>query len=92
MTEFFRDGHAFDLVLACLAVEACLLVAFRALTGRGLPAAETLGLLGAGFGLALAARAAAADLPWFWVAGGLSFALAAHLYDVRRRLAGTGHV
>ena len=85
MTEFFRSGFAFDLVLACLVAEACLLCAFRMATGRGLALPDILAFLGAGFGLALAARGAVAGLPWIWVAGGLSFALAAHLYDMSRR-------
>jgi len=85
VTDFFASGRAFDLVLACLAVEGVALLVFHARTGRGPEPADIAGFLGAGFGLALAARAVIGGWPWVVPAAGLMLALAAHLFDLARR-------
>ena len=78
----FASGHAVDIVLGVLAVEAVWLV-WR---GRG----EALSALLPGALILLALRAALIGAPWWAVAGWLALSLPAHLYDLRCRLNPSG--
>ncbi|MFN7173704.1 MAG: hypothetical protein ACK4MT_03225 [Thermaurantiacus tibetensis] len=85
MTELvagaFTSGRAVDLVLAVLALEALLLLAFA-----GRRRADLLLALLPGLFLLLAVRAALAGAGWQVVAACLAAALPAHLADLWRRL------
>ena len=74
----FASGHAVDIVLGVLALEAGWLV-WR---GRR----DALSALLPGALILLALRAALTGAPWWAVAGWLMLSLPAHLYDLRRRL------
>jgi hypothetical protein len=79
MQAFFTSGHAVDVVLAVLAVEAILLRRQRwpwtAIFGALMPAVLMM----------LALRAALIGMAWPWVAVPLTLAFPVHLYDVRMR-------
>ena len=78
LAALFASGHAVDIVLGVLALEAVWLV-WR---GRR----DTLSVLLPGALILLALRAALTGAPWWAVAGWLALSLPAHLYDLRRRL------
>jgi hypothetical protein len=80
MDAFFAAGHAIDVVIAVLALEA-LLLWFVLDRRRMLPAPTLL----AGIGLLLAWRLAQAGAPWVWVALPLAAAGAAHAWDLWQR-------
>jgi hypothetical protein len=69
MERFFASGHAIDLVIAVLVLEALWLRGVRE-KPRVLPAAW---------------RAAQSGAAWFWVAAALTAAGAAHAWDVWQR-------
>ena len=79
MQSFFTSGHAVDLVLAFMAVEAVVLVMMKR---RALTVVLTI-LPGAVMMLAL--RAALTDAGWLWVAIWLTVSLPLHLADLRHR-------
>ena len=83
MERFFAAGHAIDLVIAVLVLEALVL---RRLPGRHrlLPAPTLL----AGLSLLVAWRAAQSGAPWAWVALSLCAAGAAHAWDLWQRWTG----
>jgi hypothetical protein len=85
LADFFASGRIADLILACLALEAVGLWAFRRATGRG-PSLTSLapGLL-AGACLVLGLRLAVTGAPWALVGLALSAGFAAHLVDLRAR-------
>ena len=85
MSGLFSSGHAVDLVLALMAVEAALLAWHRRRSGRGVPVAELLAFLLAGACLLLALRTALVGASWEWIAAALAGAGAAHLADLRLR-------
>ncbi len=85
MTEFLAGPALFDLVIAVLVLEVVLLLAWRRLSGRGVPAADLLPPVLSGLLLLLAFRIWVGDGAWHWVAACLLAALAAHLFDLRRR-------
>ena len=58
MAAFLPDAWIVDAIIALVAVEAIVLVLWRALTGGGLPVAETLANLSSGAALLLALRMA----------------------------------
>ena len=74
MRQLFASGHAADVILAVMAVEALWLVARRVLT-----------LLLPGALILLALRAALTGLDWRWIALPLLLSLPVHLADVARR-------
>jgi hypothetical protein len=81
----FASGLVADLILALVAVEALLLLAYRRRTGRGpAPADLVLNLLAGAF-LVLALRFALVGAGGAWIAACLGAALVAHLADLRRR-------
>ena len=80
LASFFGNGHAIDLVIVVLALEA--LVLWRVLrVGHLLPLPTLL----AGLGLLVAWRAAHSGAGWFLVALPLSMAGLAHGWDLWRR-------
>jgi len=80
MEYFFASGHAADLVLAVLALEAVWL------KSHGWRFAKIIGLVGpAGF-IVLALRAALVGAGWEWVAVLLALSLPLHLMDLKGRL------
>ena len=85
MTEFLAGPALFDLVIAVLVMEVVLLLAWRRVSGRGVPAADLLPPVLSGLFLLLAFRIWVGDGAWLWVAVCLLAALAAHLFDLRRR-------
>jgi hypothetical protein len=92
--DFVASGRVFDLVIAILALEGIALLALwrlpRARTrvlpgGRRPKPSDLAGFVVAGLGLSVAARAAIQDQSWTIVAGGLTIAFIAHVYDLQRR-------
>lgn len=79
MEWLFASGHAADIVLAVLAIEAVVL----ARLGRG--GGEILTMLGPAVLMMLALRAALVGMDWPWIALPLALAFPLHLADVRRR-------
>ena len=79
MTEFFASGHAVDVVLAVLAIEA-LLLKFR---GAAWP--EIAGALLPAVLMMIALRSALTGQAWPLVAIPLALSFPAHIYDLRRR-------
>ncbi len=82
MDWLFASGHAADLILGVLALEAAWL---RAARGWGWGA--ILGLLGPAALIVLGLRAALVGSAWWWIALPLAASLPLHLIDLRSRLA-----
>jgi hypothetical protein len=82
MDWLFTSGHAADLILAVLVVEAAWL---RIARGWGWGAVA--GLLGPAALIVLGLRAALIGAPWWWIALPLAASLPLHLMDLRGRLA-----
>lgn len=78
--SFFASGHAADLVLTVLALEAIWLKA------RGWSFAKIIGLIGPAVFIVLALRAALVGVGWEWVAVLLALSLPLHLMDLRGRI------
>ena len=85
MAELFASGRIVDLIVAGMALEALILLAYRFRTGRGIAARDLLVNLAAGLCLMLALRAALAGAGWGLVAAPLAAGLLAHLADLRCR-------
>lgn len=79
LASFFASGHAADLVLAVLALEALLLL--RA----GRPAIDVALLLLPGACMMLGLRAALVGADWVWIALPLAASFPVHLADLMRR-------
>ena len=79
----FANGHAADLVLAVLALEALWLRLTKD-WGWG----RIIGLIGPAVFIVLALRAALVGAGWEWGAVLLALSLPLHLMDLRGRLAG----
>lgn len=77
---FFASGHAADLVLVVLALEAVWLKA------RGWTFHKIIGLVGPAVFIVLALRAALVGAGWEWVAVLLALSFPLHLMDLRGRL------
>jgi hypothetical protein len=78
--SFFAYGHAADLVLVVLALEAIWLKA------RGWSLGRITGLVGPAIFIVLALRAALVGAGWAWVAVLLALSFPLHLMDLRGRL------
>lgn len=78
----FVSGHAADLVLGVLLIEAVWL------RRRGWRWGEIVGLLGPAALIVLGLRAALTGAVWWWIALPLALSLPLHLLDLRTRLAG----
>lgn len=79
MKEFFASGHAIDVVLAVMLVEAIVLA------NRGRSASTVALAFLPGALILLAVRAALTGAGWQWVALALAASFPAHLADLRRR-------
>jgi hypothetical protein len=82
LAAFFASGHAADLVLAVLAVEAVILLR------GGRPAIDVALLLLPGACMMLGLRAALVGASWPWIALPLAASFPVHLADLVRRGAG----
>lgn len=85
MTVLLLDGHAIDAIIALIAIEGFVLVAWRARTGRGLPVSAFLANLVAGAGLLLALRGAVTEASSEVISTCLAVAFAAHIADMAGR-------
>ncbi len=85
MAAFLPDPWIVDAIIALVAIEGVVLVLWRALTGGGLPIAETLANLSSGAALLLALRMALTGASPAYVLAVLSVALIAHLADLASR-------
>ena len=85
MREFILGGRVLDFVMAMTLIEALALLLIHRRTGRGPAPIDTLGLLAAGFCLALAFRLSTLGADWIWIALALTGALLSHLLDLARR-------
>jgi hypothetical protein len=79
LAAFFTSGHAVDLVLAFMAVEAAILIVIRR---RALTVVLTIL---PGVAMMLALRAALTEAGWQWIAIWLTVSLPLHLADLRHR-------
>lgn len=80
MRDLFASGHAVDIVLAVMVVEA-----FYLRLRSGWLLSEVLTLLLPGALILLALRAALTGADWLWIAVPLALSLPVHLLDVVRR-------
>lgn len=79
MTWFFASGHAVDVVLGFMVLEAIWLAV------RGRAALTIFLMLAPGACMLLALRAALTGAEWYWVALPLTVSLPLHLADLRHR-------
>jgi hypothetical protein len=79
MDEFFASGHAVDVVLVVLLVEAIWLKA------RGNQWADIAPALLPAVLMMIALRAALTGMAWPFISVPLALAFPVHLYDLRRR-------
>ncbi len=85
MDGLFASGHAADLVLAVLVIEAFVLSVRHARSGAGPPPRVFAPMIGAGVLLVLALRCALTGAPWPWIALLLSGGGAVHVVDLWQR-------
>jgi hypothetical protein len=80
MADFFASGHAADLIIGVLLIEALWL------RRRGWSVGMIAGLLGPAALIVLGLRAALTGAEWWWIALPLAASLPLHLADLRARL------
>ncbi len=78
----FESGHAADVILGVLAIEAVWLRDWRRWSYR-----RIAGLLGPAVLIVIGLRAAMVGADWWWIALPLAASLPLHLMDLRSRLA-----
>ena len=78
MRAFFSSGHAVDVILAVLALEAVALIAFL----RARPVTTVLAAAAPGICLLLALRDSLTGAGWEWIAFWLMLSFPAHLMDL----------
>jgi hypothetical protein len=81
MEWLFASGHAADLIIGVLAIEAAWLK-----LARGWGWGAVLGLVGPAVLIVLGLRAALTGASWWWIALPLAASLPLHLIDLRARL------
>lgn len=86
MEVLVRSGHVADILFACLVLEALAMFAWRKATGSGPQPLDVLAILLPGAFLVLALRFALTQAHWALIPLALIGALAAHLFDLWRRL------
>ena len=79
LAAFFTSGHAVDLVLAFMVIEAIVLILIKR------PALTVVLTILPGAAMMLALRAALSGADWHWVAIWLTVSLPLHLADLRHR-------
>jgi hypothetical protein len=82
MDFLFSSGHAADLILGVLLIEA-----FWLRLAKGWHWAVIAGLLGPAVLIVVGLRAALIGADWWWIALPLAASLPLHLYDLQSRLA-----
>jgi hypothetical protein len=87
MSQLFASGRIVDLILGFVALEALLLGRYARHAAPRLPWRLLLLGLVPGVALLLALRASLRGAPWPTIALCLTVALAAHLIDLRQRIA-----
>lgn len=80
MADFFASGHAADLILGVLLIEAVWLR-----LSRGWTIAQLAGLIGPAALIVLGLRAALTGAAWWWIAVPLALSLPLHLIDLAAR-------
>ena len=80
MEAFFASGHAADLILVVLLIEAVWLA-----RARGWRMVQLAGLLGPAALIVLGLRAALTGADWGWIALPLALSLPLHLMDLAAR-------
>ena len=86
MAEWFASGRIIDAILVLVAIEALVLLGWRALRGRGPSPALLLSNLASGAALMLAVRTALIGADWTKIAACLLLALLAHGTEMCLRL------
>lgn len=81
IAQLFASGHAADIVLGVLLLEAAWLA-----LARGWGWGRVLGLLGPAALIVLGLRAALVGADWWWIALPLAASLPLHLIDLRSRV------
>ncbi len=84
MVALFASGHAANLVILVMAIEAIWLASLTRLRLASIMAALLPGAL-----MVSALRAALVGAPWPWIAVPLILAWPVHLWDIKVRLART---
>jgi hypothetical protein len=79
MTWLFASGHAADVILAVLVLEAGWLIA------RGTPLRQVLPMLAPAALIVLGLRAALVGAAWPWIALPLALSFPVHLADLAQR-------
>ncbi|MFW2350899.1 hypothetical protein [Qipengyuania sp.] len=79
MAELFASGHAVDIVLLVLAIEAIWL------SRRGWPWSDIATTLLPAALILLGTRAALVGASWIWIATPLALSFPVHLADLKRR-------
>lgn len=82
---WWASGQLVDVALAAIVIEAVVLVALRARTGRGMRVADVIGQLLAGAFLLAAVRSAVTGAPAEQTLLLMSASFPAHLFDLSRR-------
>jgi hypothetical protein len=85
VTALFASGRIVDLILAMVVLEALVLLTYRLLTGRGVPAVNLMTNLLAGAFLLMALRSALIGSHWAWTSAWLAGALFTHVADLAQR-------
>lgn len=83
METLFASGHAADIVLGVLAIEALILAR------RGWAFTAIIGLIGPAALIVLGLRAALVGAEWYWVSLPVALSFPLHLLDLRHRLRAT---
>jgi hypothetical protein len=91
MAAYLVDGRAIDAILALVAVEAFMLLAWRMQTGRGPAVTGIVANLASGACLLLALRFALSGAAVATIAACLAASLVAHLTDLAERFRGVTH-
>jgi hypothetical protein len=85
MSDLFAGGRIVDLIIAGVALEAVVVLAWRAAFGRGPAPTSFLSNLLSGAFLLIALRNALVGAGWPWIALCLLAALVAHIADLIAR-------
>ncbi len=81
LSAFFASGHAVDLVLVVIAIEAIWLTATRRMSIW-----SAVLVLGPGVFILLGVRAALVGANWWWISLALLASFPLHLLDLHRRI------
>ncbi|MEL7296132.1 MAG: hypothetical protein AAGJ86_00650 [Pseudomonadota bacterium] len=91
MQTWIENGRIVDLMLVVVAIEVCVLLAYRARTGRGLSVPAVIYNIGAGGSLMVALKLKFAGVAWHWLAVALIAALVFHVSDIAYRWRRSSH-